>query len=657
MQTTGGWRSRVRIGQAGRLGVPTLEHCWEDCASVTDTTATDPNAAINEIADRFFEGVLEREPIFATILGDDRFDDRLPDLGAEGRAEEARVYRALLEEVEPIDPAGLEPEQVITRDMLILVARNQLEAQEKKLYQLGINHISGVQTMPVMVAQYQIAETPEGLEKLLTRFAAYRTAVDQYIDTLREGIADGRTGAAIPVRKQIEQIERLAATPTEQFPAVALAHVADDEARARVAAAVDEHIKPAMQHLRDFLADEYEPHAMAEPGIGAVPDGQELYRLAIRMQTTVSTTAEEVHAFGLEDLSRIEAEMDEIAHRLGHADRHALKEALNVDPTNHTDSREAIVELAEGQTERAYAAAPQYFGRLPSANCVVKAVEEYRERETPPAFYMQPSLDGSRQGQYYINTYQPEERPLHKIAAITFHEATPGHHFQIAIEMELSGLPRFRTLGGRMAGVAYVEGWGLYCERLSDEMGLYLDDRERLGMLDAQAFRASRLVVDSGLHAMGWTRDKAIQFMNERGTLPMVDAEIEVDRYTVWPGQALSYKIGQREIERARREVSEKMGDRFDLRAFHDEVLGHGTLPLATLRREIPNWVEAAVAEREGAVPAGRGRAQRSNSHQEHVGASNALPGARFHTGCESRRFGDGSERTCRRGVIRTLRP
>ena len=562
-------------------------------------TATDPNLAINEIADRFFEGVLEREPIFATILGDDRYDDRLPDLGATGRAEERRVYEALLAEVEPIGPDGLEPEQVITRDMLILVARNNLEAQDAKLYQLAINHISGVQTMPVMVAQYQLAESPEGLEKLLTRFAAYPATIDQYIETLREGIADGRTSAAIPVRKQIEQIERLAATPTDQFPSVTLAHVSD-EGRTRVAAAVDEHIKPAYQRLRDFLADEYEPHAMAEPGISATPDGQAAYRLAIRMQTTVATTAEEVHAFGLEDLSRIESEMDVIAHRLGHADRHALKTALMADPTNFAVSREAIVELAEGQTERAYAAAPKYFGRLPSANCVVKPVEEYRERETPPAFYMQPSLDGSRQGQYYINTYQPEERPLHKVAAITFHEATPGHHFQIAIEMELQGLPRFRTLGGRMAGVAYVEGWGLYCERLADEMGLYLDDRERLGMLDAQAFRASRLVVDSGLHAMRWTREKAIEFMNERGTLPMVDAEIEVDRYTVWPGQALAYKIGQREIERARREVSEKMGDRFDLRAFHDEVLGHGSLPLATLRREIPGWVEAAVMAREG---------------------------------------------------------
>jgi uncharacterized protein (DUF885 family) len=285
---------------------------------------------------------------------------------------------------------------------------------------------------------------------------------------------------------------------------------------------------------------------------------------------------------------------------MGQPDRHALIKALAKDPANHTDRRERLVELAQEQTARAFALAPQYFGRLPRADCEVKPVEAYRERETPPAFYMQPTIDGSRQGQYYINTYRPEERQLHKLAAITYHEATPGHHFQIGIEMELTGLPTFRTLGSRMAGVAYVEGWGLYCERLADEMGLYASDQERYGMLDAQAFRAARLVVDSGLHAFNWTRDKAITFMHERGSLPMVDAEIEVDRYTIWPGQALAYKIGQREIERARREVSEKMGDRFDLRAFHDEVLGHGSVPLATLRREIPGWVEAAVSAREG---------------------------------------------------------
>lgn len=558
--------------------------------------AADPNAAVNELADRFFEGVLERSPVFATILGDTRHDDRLPDLGAAGRAADAAAFRELSADAEAIDPAALEPEQVITRDMLMLVARNGLEALDRRLYQLAIDHISGVAVMPVQIAQYQIAETPEGLERLLTRFRSFPIATAQYLDTLREGIAEQRVESIAPVEKQIAQMDRMLGLPAEQFPAVTLAHVADDDAREQVRAAVAKHVYPALQEVRDFLAEEYLPVARPEPGLGATPDGQEAYRLAIRMQTSVATTAEEVHAFGLEDLARIEAEMDEVAHRLGKRDRFDLKAALAEDPANHTNERERILELAREQTARAYATAPQYFGRLPSADCEVVQVEEYRERETPPAFYMQPSLDGSRQGQYYINTYQPEQRQLHKIAAITFHEATPGHHFQIGIEMELRGLPKFRILGARMAGVAYVEGWGLYCERLADEIGLYLAEEERLGMLDAQAFRASRLVVDSGIHAMGWRREQAIAFMHDRGQLPMVDAEIEVDRYTIWPGQALAYKMGQREIERARREVSEKMGDRFDLRAFHDELLGHGSLPLATLRREIPGWVEAAVS-------------------------------------------------------------
>jgi uncharacterized protein (DUF885 family) len=557
--------------------------------------AADPNAAVNQLADRFWDGVLERDPLYATILGDDRFDDRWPDLGPDGRAADEAAYRATLADAEAIDADGLEPEQVITRDLLMLVCRNHLEFLAQKQYQLSLDHMSGPQVWPVQAAQYQPADTPERLEKLLRRFETYPTMLEQYIGTLAEGVADGRTAAAVPVRRAIEQIDRLLGIPAEQAPAATMAKVADED-RPRLVAAVEEHVYPALRRLRSFLVDDYQPHARQEPGIGATPGGEEAYRLAIRMQTTLDTTAAEVHAFGLADLDAIEAEMDEIAHRLGHADRVALKAALADDPANHTDDPSALVTLAQQQTDRAYAAAPQYFGRLPSANCEVRAVEAYREAESPPAFYMPPTLDGSRQGQYYINTYQPAERQLHKIAAITFHEATPGHHFQIAIEMELDGLPAFRTLGARMAGVAYSEGWGLYCERLADEMGLYLSDQERLGMLEAQAFRAARLVVDSGLHAMGWSREQAIVVMHERGSLPMVDAEIEVDRYTVWPGQALSYKLGQREIERARAEVAAAMGDRFDLRAFHDEVLGHGSLPLATLRREILGWVEAAVS-------------------------------------------------------------
>ena len=558
------------------------------------SVVADPNTAVNDLADRFWNGVLERSPMWATILGDDRFDERWPDLGETGRAADAAAYREVLDEAARIPADGLDPEQVITRDLLVLVAENELEAQAQKQYQLAIDHMSGPQIWPAQVAQYQAVDTPERVDRLLARYAAFPAMIDDYVTTLAEGVADGRTAAAVPVRRAIEQIERLLALPAADAPAAAMVRVEGAD-RERVIAAVAGPIAEGLRRLRDYLVDDYEPHARQQPGISATPDGDAAYRLAIRMQTTIDATAEEVHAFGFADLDAIEAEEDDIARRLGHGDRHALREALAVDPANHGDDPQALVRLAQGQTDRAYAAAPRYFGRLPSANCIVKAVEAYREADSPPAFYMPPTIDGSRQGQYYINTYQPGERQLHKIAAITFHEATPGHHFQIGIEMELKGLPAFRTIGSRMAGVAFAEGWGLYTERLADEMGLYASEAERLGMLEAQAFRAARLVVDSGLHAMGWTREQAIDFMHDRGSLPPVDAAIEVDRYTIWPGQALAYKLGQREIERARADVAEAMGSRFDLRAFHDEVLGHGSVPLATLRREILGWVEAAV--------------------------------------------------------------
>ena len=558
------------------------------------SVALDPNAAVNDLADRFWEGLLERDPLWATVLGDERHNDRWPDLGPDGRAREEAAYRAALAEAREIPVDGLEPEQVITRDLVMLVSENQLAALDQKQYQLALDHMSGPQVWPAEMAQYQPADTPERVEKLLARYAGYPELIEQNIGTLEEGVADERTAAITPVRRAIEQIERLLAMAPADHPAASMAQVTDGD-RDRLVASVEEHIYPALRRLRDYLVQGYEPHGRPEPGLSTTPGGEEAYRLAIRTQTSLDTTAEEVHAFGLADLEAIESEKDEIARRLGHADRHALREALLADPSNHTDDPDALVRLAQQQTDRAYAEAPKYFGRLPSANCYVKAVEAYREAESPPAFYMPPTLDGSRQAQYYINTYHPAERQLHKIASITFHEATPGHHFQIGIEMELKGLPAFRTLGARLAGGAYVEGWGLYTERLADEMGLYADDRERLGMLDAQSFRAARLVVDSGMHAMGWTRQRAIDFMHDRGSLPIVDAEIEVDRYTVWPAQALSYKLGQREIERARAAVSQQMGDRFDLRAFHDEVLGHGSLPLATLTREIGTWVEAAV--------------------------------------------------------------
>jgi uncharacterized protein (DUF885 family) len=236
------------------------------------------------------------------------------------------------------------------------------------------------------------------------------------------------------------------------------------------------------------------------------------------------------------------------------------------------------------------AVAPRYFGALPRAGCDVKAVEEFKERDAPFAYYYPPSTDGTRPGIYYANGYDLPSRKYTKLASTTYHEAVPGHHFQIALEMENPNLNTFRRLGSRMVGGAYVEGWGLYSEKLADEMGLFRSDGERFGMLDAVAWRAARLVVDTGLHALRWDRQRSIDFMLGAG-LSETDAVIETDRYICWPGQALTYMIGCRQIEKLRREISARDGSRFDLRAFHDAVLGHGTLPLATLARELPNWV------------------------------------------------------------------
>ena len=246
--------------------------------------------------------------------------------------------------------------------------------------------------------------------------------------------------------------------------------------------------------------------------------------------------------------------------------------------------------------ERATALAPRWFGRLPVAACDVRPVDPFMERDAPPAFYYPPTVDGSRPGIYFVNTHELPTRLLTRLASTTYHEAIPGHHFQIALEMEHPDLPAFRRLGSRVVGSAYAEGWGLYSERLADEMGLYRSDAERFAMLDGQAWRAVRLIVDTGIHALRKDRPWAVALLRDEAGLPTTDAGIETDRYIVWPGQALTYKIGQREIERLRAELEARDGAAFDLRGFHDELLGHGALALATLARELPRWVVPAAA-------------------------------------------------------------
>jgi uncharacterized protein (DUF885 family) len=454
-----------------------------------------------------------------------------------------------------------------------------------------VDQIGGPQTLLAQMVMFQPADTPERLDALVARIRAYGTFMAANTENLRDGMRSGLTAPRIVTERTVDQIERLLAAPAAESPIVTAAKVASESDRAAVLDAVRDVVYPADAEFLRVLRDEYLPASRVDPGLWSAPNGEALYGTQIRYWTTLEISPEEVHRIGLDDLEGIEEERRTIARAAGFGDDTAgYRAALAADPANIPTTPREMLDRAHDDIERAMAAAPRYFGRLPVAQVEVRAVEAFKEKDSPFAYYFPPAPDGSRPGIYYANTYDLPSRTYTALASTTYHEAVPGHHFQIALEQENPELNTFRRFGARMAGGAYVEGWGLYSERLADEMGLYRDEAERFGMLDGQAWRAARLVVDSGMHGLRWTRQQSIDFLLKTG-LTNTNAVIETDRYIAWPGQALTYKLGHLQIAKLRRELSERDGDRFDLREFHDQVLGHGSLPLATLARELPSWV------------------------------------------------------------------
>jgi uncharacterized protein (DUF885 family) len=549
---------------------------------------------VDALAGRFWEAILELNPTTATMYGDDRYDDRLEDPSPAGRARARAVYESFLAEAVAVDPEGLGVEDRITVDMIGVVCELGIEQDDQHVHQLRVvDQIGGPQTLLPQVIQFQPADTPERLERLLARLRAYGPFMADNIGVLREGIASGLTAPTIVAERTVEQLERLLAVPLDDAVIPSLARVADDAARNAIREVVADVVYPADAEFLRVLREDYLPVSRADPGLWAAPNGDVLYGTQIRAWTTLDIDPTEVHRIGLEELARIQDEQRSISRAVGLGDDLAVyRRRLADDPANHPTSAQEMLDRAAEDIARGLAAAPAYFGRLPRAGCEVRAVEEFKEKDSPFAYYYPPTTDGSRPGIYYANTYDLPSRVYSTLATTTYHEAVPGHHFQIALEMENPHLNVFRRLGSRLVGGAYVEGWGLYAERLADEMGLFRGEQERFGMLTAQAWRAARLVVDSGIHSLRWTRQQSIDFLLEAG-LTGTDAVIETDRYIAWPAQALTYMLGMLEIRRLRTILEERDGAAFDLRAFHDEVLGHGSLPLATLARELPDWVVA----------------------------------------------------------------
>ncbi len=549
------------------------------------------SSQVVDLADRFWQWFLSRQPIYATVLGDDRYDDRLPDPSARAREDEITAIKGFLADAKEIEHRGLDKEDAITSSMLEVVGSIFLRQHAHNLHHFeAVDQLAGPQSMPNDLARFQRVDSPERIDRLIRRLEQYPEFLAEHRANMLEGIAAGRTAAAPVIERVIEQTRRAVETPIDQSPLLAAHPELDEESRERIRRAVEHWVAPA---LADHLAalEGYAPHARSGEGIWALPDGEELYKTMILASTTLEETPQGLHEYGLAQIEAIREEALGIARELGFADIDSMRRALASEKSNFAASPGEIVERAQRQIERADAAAPGFFGRLPKAACEVRPVEPFSEAEAPPAFYFPPAPDGSRGGIYFVNTYQPENRPLYRLASTTFHEATPGHHFQITIESELEGMPDFRRFGARLTGAAYPEGWGLYSERLADEMGLFESAWERLGMLDSVGWRAARLVVDTGIHAFRWTRQQSVDLLLTVG-LTGLEAETETDRYIAWPGQALSYMTGMREIVALRRELEQRDGAAFDLKGFHDELLGHGTMPLATLREELPGWVK-----------------------------------------------------------------
>jgi len=541
--------------------------------------------ALRHLADEYWEGVLRRNPVLATFLGDYRYNDRLPDVGPRRRAEEEADLRALLSGLQPLAAAPFDIEDRITWDMLRLAVQTGLDALRLRLDEMSVDQMDGPQVWLLELLNWHPTDTPEHVQQLIARYRAFDRYMDQYLDALRDGIKDARTAPTIAVERVIAQLRALLGTPVDESPLLSPAATQPEPLARGMREAVVEVVYPAFQRMLDFLADYLTRHARRDPGVWAVADGDEIYSLLARQHTTTELSPDELHQMGADDLAEIHREMRAIMNRRG-APATSLRgftEQLTRDPANLPSGRDELIQIAEQLLATAGAALPRAFGRLPRMPIVVKPIEPYRERDAPAAFYFQGSEDGSRPGIFYINTFEPSARPKHTLPALAFHEGVPGHHLQVALAQEAADLPAFRRLSAGWLGNAFVEGWALYTERLADELGLYADELARYGMLGYQAWRACRLVVDTGLHHLRWSRERAIEFFLENVGLTERETFNEVDRYIVWPGQALAYKVGQREIERLRSQQQAALGPRFDLRTFHDDLLRHAAVPLSTL--------------------------------------------------------------------------
>lgn len=553
---------------------------------------TEHDDRVVALAGEYWDDLLGAYPRTATLLGDRRFDDQVEDLRAGAEVELLRRWERRLADLDAVDPADLGPGARVTHALLRGDLARDIEGWASRLTELASNQMDGIHAQLLTEVPQLSAPTPEAAAALAARHRRLGTLFDQALDRFRAGLATGRTPARLTLERSLRQIDVYLASPLDSDPFVTLdgpeGWTGERGWRDELAAIAREVIRPAFARYREMLATELVPAARDDEHCGLSwlgDDGEALYQQLIRHHTTVDDlSAAEIHEIGRNEIERLADEGALLGERLfGLTDASAVSGRLRDDPALRYGTADEILADARHYLDAAGAAMGAWFGRLPRAGCVVEAVPDFLAADAPSAYYFPPPADGSRPGTYRVNLRDPGTRTRFETAAVAYHESIPGHHLQLAIAGELDHLPSFQRFS--WANTAFVEGWALYAERLADEMGLYRDDLERMGMLAADLWRSARLVVDTGLHALGWSRRRAIEYMAAHVPVGLEEIEVEVDRYVAIPGQALGYKIGQLEIQRLRAEAERRQDGAFDIRAFHDTVLGSGSVSLTVLRR------------------------------------------------------------------------
>jgi uncharacterized protein (DUF885 family) len=592
---------------ASMLAVLGLSAAMIQTDALAQLTAAAPTSiagrvdALHGIFSSYWEDLLKHDPEFASSLGDKRYDDQLADYSVTGYDAELARGRGYIEKLAVIDPTSLPDQTQLSRDLLLRKLIEGQEAARFKTWELPVNQMDGIHADLPRLVRLVSFDTDADYDHYITRLNRIPAAFQQVTDDMNAGLDDNRTMPAYMMEKVVAQVNAIAnekpeetpfAAPLKKFPA-GISAERQKEYRDEILDAITKQVLPAYARFSKYLTVVYIPRARTEYGIWSLPDGDAYYAFLIRKSTTTTMSADQIHQIGLNEVKRDETEMMAIAQKLGFKDIASLRAAMSANPKLHPASAEQLLDAYRGYIDGMKPKLPQLFGRLAKAQLTVEAVPAFLEKDSAEAYYEGGTPDGKRPGTFFVDTYKYELRSLSAAESTAYHEGIPGHHLQVSIAQEMTGLPDFRK---HLAYTAYIEGWALYAERLGKDVGLYQDPYSDFGRLEADMERAIRLVVDTGVHAQHWSRDQIVDYFHAHSGLDEASVQSETDRYIAWPGQALGYKIGQLKILELRARAQQALGAKFDIKAFHDQVIDSGALPLDVLEARIDEWIGTQTA-------------------------------------------------------------